>query len=503
MKREIQDIISGMDVLELISKFQIIGKDGRQQYLTPNAEQIEIVEALEEERDTIILKARQIGSSTICLAYLFAKAYQSQEPVTYAILSYKLSSSKHLLNIAKNIYNFLPGPLKRELDVNNSTELSFKGGGRIIAAASSQKGGLRSFTASKLIISEYAFSENPEELKATALAALNDGQLIIESTANYYNDCLHQEILKTQLGEANYNYLFFDWAKHEEYRLDPPEDFQLTDEERTIEREYELSLDQLAWRREKISKIGWEKFVREYPLTLEEAYRISGTTYFTHNDFQHVNVVSIEGGEWCTLAEPQEGHSYAIGVDTGGGVGRDYSVIFVVCKNTMQPVCVFRSNHVTPIALAEYIITLATQYNDALVLIEANNYGLATINEVSHGYGKLWKDPNGKDFLTTGKSKPLLFENFKKHLQSGTITTMDSITMTELRSVQVDQKGIIKFSDVLDSHSDNVMACVLAYWALENVKIKQQAYLPQWVINNKGRKIRNNAGAGISSARRY
>ncbi len=491
-----------MDVMSFISNLEIIGKDGKKCKLTPTEEQIQIIEALDSDRDVAILKPRQIGSSTIIVAYLFALAYQSKEPITFAILSYKLSSSKHLLEIAKNMYHFLPKPLRKELEVSNSTELRFGSGARLLAVASTQKGGLRSFTASKIMISEYAFAEQPEELKATAIAALNDGQLILESTANYYNDCFHKEITKSLLGEADYNYLFFKWSDHSNYRTTEGIDTisnTLTDEEKSLMTEMELDLEQIAWRREKISKLGWEKFIREYPISLEEAYRISGSTYFNHTDLQHLEIISVEGGEWTTFEEPQPNHTYAIGVDTSGGVGRDYSVIFVVSKNTSQPVCIYRSNRTTPIDLAEYIVTLSEQYNNALILIEANNYGLATINEVSHQTGRLWKDPNGKDFLTTAKSKPLLFENLKKQIQDGTVHMLDSVTALELRSIQVDAKGIIKFSDLLDSHSDSAMAMTLAYWCLNDVKIKESAYLPDWIINRKV----NNQRTVHSSARRY
>jgi hypothetical protein len=491
-----------MDVIDFISKLEIIGKDGSKCRLQPTEEQLQIIEALQSDDDLAILKPRQIGSSTIIVAYLFALAYQSKEPITFAILSYKLSSSKHLLNIAKIMYNFLPSPLKKDLAVNNSTELAFTNGGRILAVASTQKGGLRSFTASKIMISEYAFAEQPEELKATAIAALNNGQLILESTANYYNDCFHKEITRCMLGEAHYQYLFFRWCDHQEYRIEEGQETisnTLTDEEKALMELYDIDLAQLAWRREKISKLGWEKFIREYPISIEEAYRISGSTYFRIDDFKDLDVVTIDGGEWTTLSKPVEGHSYAIGVDTSGGVGRDYSVVFVVSKNTGNPVCIYRSNKTSPIALAEYVIALSEQYNNALILIEANNYGLATINEVAHQTGRLWKDTSGKDFLTTSKSKPLLFENLKKELQNGYITQMDNVTALELRSILVDEKGIIKFSDLLDSHSDSAMACALAYWCLRDVKIREEMYLPSWIINKKVNKQRT----VHSSARRY
>jgi hypothetical protein len=324
----------------------------------------------------------------------------------------------------------------------------------------------------------------------------------LESTANYYNDCFHKEIIKSELGEADYNYLFFRWSDHHTYRIREGIDTissTLTDEEKSLMDEYELDLEQIAWRREKISKLGWEKFIREYPISLEEAYRISGSTYFSHTDLQHLDILSVDGGEWITFEEPQPNHTYAIGVDTSGGVGRDYSVVFVVSKNTSQPVCIYRSNRTTPIDLAEYIVTLSDQYNNALILIEANNYGLATINEVSHQTGRLWKDSAGKDFLTTAKTKPLLFENLKKLIQNGTIHMIDSVTALELKSIQIDDRGIIKFSDLLDSHSDSAMAMTLAYWCLNDVKIKESAYLPDWIINRKV----DNQRTVHSSARRY
>jgi hypothetical protein len=498
-KASLIEMAMGMDLTAFLQKLTIINKSGQKQFLTLTQEQQDIIKTLQQGEDTIVLKPRQIGSSTVIVAYLFALAYQSKEPITFAILSYKLSSSKHLLNIAKNFYNFLPEPLRRELDVDNSTEMSFKGGGRLLAVASSQKGGLRSFTASKIMLSEFAFSENPEELKATALASLNDGQLIIESTANHYNDCLHQEVIKSQTGEAAYNYLFFKWSDHEEYVMDYGEDFVPTPEEIKLAEKHELTKAQLAWRREKVSKLGWEKFIREYPLDIDEAYRIGGTTYFKHSDFQSVEIISTNPTGWVTFQEPQKNHSYAIGVDIGGGVGRDYSVIVVVSKNTGQVVCLYRDNKTSPIELGEYITTIAQQYNNALVLIESNNFGLATINEVSHSYGRLWKDTSGKDFLTTSKTKPLLFENLKKKLQGGLITMLDTITVTELRSITTDEKGLIKFSEVLESHSDSAMALTLAYWCLDSVKIKEQAYLPAWVLNDRAMKTKNKQ----SQYRRY
>ena len=499
---QVQSIFT--DPFQFISRLNIVDKTGKVVKLVLNAEQIDIINALQEGNDTLILKPRQIGSSTVVCAYMFWKAYTATTPLTCIILSYKIASSKHLLHIHKRFYQYLPEVLKRPLDVDNTTELAFKGGGRIVAAAATQAGGLRSYTCSMLHISEYAFAENPEELKATAISALNDGQLVIESTANYYNDALWKEIHKCLIGEASWRYLFFPWFKHSEYTMeDIPID--LTDTELKLQEDFGLTLGQLCWRREKVSKLGWEKFVREYPLTLDEAYRISGNTYFNYEDFENVEVITVSPTEWVTFEEPKEDDTYAIGVDVSGGVGRDYAVVYCVSRITLQPVCIYRSNTVSPIQLADYIYDMSVTYNNALTLVESNNYGLATINELMHqGFYKLWKDSHtGKDFLTTSRTKPLLFENLKKGIQTGAIRTIDNITVTELRSITVDEKGVLKFGDDMDTHCDSAMAMALAYWCLNSVKIKERAYLPEWIIAQKADKVLSNAGVSPQLHRRY
>jgi hypothetical protein len=216
-KADVQRILN--NPVEFIKRLKIINKEGKLINLVPNREQVDIIIALEKGEPTLILKGRQIGSSTIVGAYFFWKIYVSKEPATFAILSHKLQSAKHLLSMHKIFYDNLPKFLQKELEVENTTEIKFKdSGAKIIAVSAGAEGGIRSFTCSYLHMSEYTFSPNPEELKATALNALNDGQLVIESTANHFNDALHQEWTKATRGEAEWNQLFFPWFYHQAYR---------------------------------------------------------------------------------------------------------------------------------------------------------------------------------------------------------------------------------------------------------------------------------------------
>ena len=103
------------DPFEFIQRLRIVNKSGKVVPLTLNAEQVEIINALEEGRDTLVLKPRQIGSSTVVWAYMFWKAYTATTPLTLIILSYKIASSKHLLHIHKRFYQYLQETLKRPL----------------------------------------------------------------------------------------------------------------------------------------------------------------------------------------------------------------------------------------------------------------------------------------------------------------------------------------------------------------------------------------------------
>ena len=500
------------DPLLFISKLQIVDKKGKRVELIPNDEQVEIVEALEEEGDILVLKGRQIGSSTIICGWLFCKAYTSTEPLTLATMSHKSSSARHLLSIIKRMHDSLPPALQRPISVDNGSELRFADtGAGVIAVSAEGKGGLRSFSCNALHISEFAFAENPDELKATAIAALNGGKLIIESTANHWGDGIHKEWMRTEKGEADWNRLFFPWFTHKEYTTPVPLDddgepipLSWRPDEEDLAEKYELTDGQLLWRRQRIGKLGAEKFRREYPASAEEAYLVAGATYFKEEDFEDVEILSIDDPHWAVFESPQPNDSYAVGVDVAAGVGRDYSVIFVMSKMTNSPVAVWRSNTVEPTNLSEVIIDIATEYGDALVLVESNNFGGIVLNQMRHeGWGRFWKGPDGKDWTTSAKSKGVAFESLKSQVQSGAVRHIDRLTYDEMRSITVSERGTIELVRSEGTHSDSAVAFALASVCLQKVKLPEIHILPDWIRARRVEKIIMNHGASCGPTRRY
>ena len=496
------------DPLQFIPRLKIIDKSGKLIKLSPNDEQLKVLSSLgNDDLDTLVLKARQLGISTIVSAYLFWKWYSSKDPINVVILSHKLDSIKEIFQMFKRFYQHLPKFLKRSLSVDNTTILQLADtGAKVMAMSAKGDGGLRSFSAHYLLISEYAFADDPEELKATALAALNGNKLIIESTANFYNDALHKEVIKAQQGEAGWDMLFFPWHEHVEYRSKKiPEDFETNHIEKDLQIIYGLNDHQLHWRRMQIQKFGEDKFTREYPACIEDAYAQGDGSYFSPSDLANLQVLNVKEGSdsLVFIKEPEHYMNYGIGVDVAEGVGRDYSVIKVMDKLTFELVATWRSNKVSPKILSDKILFLGRKYNNAKVLVEKNNIGHAVLVYLRNaGYTNLWKSSEDKDWDTNVKTKPLMFSDLKDAIRTGSLKMVDQFTYQQLRSYSVNDRGIIFYPKSMEGHGDDVVALALAIQCLGKVLIPKRIDYFETAMKARAKKEMMES-AGRSSLRRY
>jgi hypothetical protein len=506
----LNDPVKFCSLLKIVSK----GEDGEAEIvaLNPTSEQVEIINTLMCKVTTFILKPRQIGATTIILAFLFWLAYMAETPLVIVLMAHKQTPAKKLLKRIKFMWENLPADLKPPLQSSNSTELVFEhNGAGIYARGGQDDGGVRSETIHYMHITEINFTPNAQELLTTAKSAVNNNPLILESTANHQGDPLHEEIKKYQTGKYNrekYRFVFFSWLQHEEYQTNPA-GYRFNADERRFQDETNCTDSQLAWRQDMIAKFGYEKFIREYPISVQEAYRVEGNTFFKHNDFVTIAEIEDAAGDWHKFVVDEKGEPlidpddvYAIGVDVGGGVGKNYTVIDVTSKKRGDTVLKWKSNKIDPIRAAEYVVLIAKMFN-AKVLIEANNHGLAMIGAVQNlGYNNLWLDENGKHWNTNLKTKYMLFENLRTYIRNGHISYLDATTMLEA-SMVIDDNGLIKFGENNDSHCDHIMAKALSQYCLNSVQLKKEMYLPKWILQRKADKISQHAGASIGNHRRY
>jgi len=118
------------------------------------------IEQLVENRYNIILKARQMGISTLVAAYSLWKLL-FQEDFNILVIAIKQDVAKNLITKVRLMYENLPSWLKEGSLEDNKLSLKLSNGSHIKAISSSPDAG-RSEALSLLIIDEAAFVEDAE-----------------------------------------------------------------------------------------------------------------------------------------------------------------------------------------------------------------------------------------------------------------------------------------------------------------------------------------------------
>ena len=465
-----ENILLDPDVF--IRSLTIYNKDKRKlDFFELHREQEELLDALQKHDRIIILKARQLGISTLIRGWMFYQAFMDTEPRTYACIAHTQTASENLHRIDKTYHkNF---PLKRNLSKENQTEMVFADSGATIKTfTAGGKGGTRSYQLDALHLSEFAFYENQEEVLATILASAGEGQIIIESTPNTIGDKFHELVMETieTNGENGWKLLFFPWYDHKMYQSEAPTWFTTRKNEDLLQEKWGWNNDQLWWRRKQINTLGKEKFYREYPSTVKEAFRNTGKGYFNSTAIDRIEPMKDAQNKYKAVGDPVSGCRYVIGVDVGAGLNQDYSVAAIVSLETRQPVAFWWDNNTSPADFSEKLFDLAVKWNDAEIIVESNNIGQLVLYKLREfGYPYLWKNEKGKDFLTSKRTRPLLFEILRELIEDGMITRLNEKVIEELRSIYyVNDKP----QHPRGSHDDKVIALALAYYAIKDTPIE-------------------------------
>jgi hypothetical protein len=349
-----------------------------------------------------VLKARQQGMSTLWLALYFLDTINN--PLTQTIiLAHDAQSTEKLFKIVHRFYENLPKDKRRPKKYSNRREIEFSDiDSGIYVGTAGGSGVGRGGTLNNVHMSERAFWKDGDEVETGLLEAVPvDGNVTRETTANGMND-YYAERQRARNGESNFKPRFFGWYLHPEYCLQPEPGFVRTTEEEECTIAYNLSNEQLAWRRNKARDLK-EKFPQEYPATEEEAFIASGTPYFDaaklleiSRHLEHIATLDIEvPGEYTTLRRlaangglqvwqtPQPCRIYIISADTAEGIDdhgeHDYDSADVWDAATWEQVAHLHGRWDTNeygIALAQ----LGQWFNTALLAIERNNHGHAVIN---------------------------------------------------------------------------------------------------------------------------
>lgn len=464
----------------------------------------------------IILKARQMGFSTLTEAIIFWLAVTAFN-VECMIVAHTDEATKNLFRMSKRFYDHLPDRLKPMQQSSNAQELVFakparqKGNAkglnsRIRCATAGGDGIGRSYTLKALHLSELAFwPGNKLDTLTGLLQAVPDlpGTLIIiESTANGYEEFkkLWDKAVSAQReGREDFIPVFFAWHEMKEYRRSVPPGFQRTDEEEALSLIFGLDDEQLAWRRWCIdNNCGGDlnKFRQEYPASPDEAFIATGQCVFdkqavvyrreqvSKEQWQRgaFRIEEDETGKIASFrweedpkgpirirAHPEAGVPYVIGGDTAG-TGSDWFVGQVLDNRTGEQVAVLHHQFGERM-YARQMYCLGHYYNEALIGIETNysTYPEMVLEEL--GYRKLFvrqrldtftgKTVDAFGFQTNPRSRPMIIDGLKDVAKGALETIHDYETLGEMLTFVYDENWRAEAES--GEHDDLVMALAIAH----------------------------------------
>lgn len=370
----------------------------------------------------IILKARQLGFSTLTEGLIF-HACATRKNVNALIVAHREDATANLFRMSKLFYDELPAPVKPMLRASNAQELVFENPSklrserearpglrsRIRCATAGGRGIGRSDTLQCVHLSEYAFWPDGADGKASTLAgilqavpSLPGTMVVIESTANGFED-FKERWDAAVAGENDFEPVFFAWFENPDYSMPVVPGTELTPEERDLKTAYQLTDEQLQWRRWCIANNcggSLDMFRQEYPASPGEAFLHSGTGVFDNEQIV-LRLERLPGpagrgefadGEWTesetgaiTLYElPEEGVPYVLGGDTAGE-GSDYFTAIVIDNVSGRIAAKLRQKYSEP-EYVRQIYALGRFYNDALVAIETNfsTYPVMKLQEMEY-----------------------------------------------------------------------------------------------------------------------
>ena len=449
--------IAGQDVnfrhliRQIETFFSVETKDGETKPFKLNNKQNQLVDdimAAPEPKRILILKGRQFGISTIILALFFIKCLWIKN-TRAAVISHTEDATKKLfrrINFFTKMFTIRPA-----LDKESEKEYSFpKSNSYFYIGTAGTKTFGRGDNLTDLHCSEVAFWDNAGAIMNGLLQAVGKtGNIYIETTANGIGNYFHRLWIKSwKEAQASWRAVFYSWIDFDEYELDTNGLTRTAYEQHLVDT-YKLTDRKLAWRRWKVNETetdgGYEPeqiFKQEYPLTPEEAFLASGNPVF--NQAALLSYKTQEGereGQLLTYERPCLTKNYFIGVDVAEGNEQgDYSVIQII-DHTLAQAAEWHG-HIDPDLLAIEVKTLAVAYNNAIVGVESNNQGIATLNKLKEIY-PLWKIYH----------REVLDENFKtttKKIGWQTSTASRLVMVADLLSFVREHRLIIRSKKLID-----------------------------------------------------
>jgi hypothetical protein len=383
----------------------------------------------------IILKSRQLGISTLVAGYsLWLMLFQKDKNVL--CIATKQETAKNMVTKVKFMFENLPSWLKIHADENNKLTLRLSNGSQVKAVSAAGDAG-RSEAVSLLIIDEAAFIDGVEEIWASAQQTLaTGGGAIVLSTPYGTGNWFHKTWTKAESGVVEEGVPSFlpiklPWYVHPE-----------RDE---------------RWRKNQDSLLGDPRLAAQ---ECDCDFNTSGDTVFYSDQLEFISTTTIKDplerrgvdrNLWIWESADYT-RNYMVVADVARGDGKDSSACHIIDIESNTQVAEYKGQ-LSPREFGYFLCGLATEYNNAMLVVENANMGWSTIEAIqereyrnmyystksdaltAENYLDRSDDPSKMvpGFTMSLKSRPLVINKFREYVGDKSVTIQSKRLLEEMR----------------------------------------------------------------------
>ena len=369
----------------------------------------------------IVLKSRQLGISTLSAGYALWTMLFFQDKNILVIAKDK-DAAKNLVTKVRVMYKNLPTWLKTTVEEDNKLSFRLGNGSQIKAVAATPEAG-RSEALSLLILDEAAFIDTIETIWTAAQQTLaTGGRCIVLSTPNGVGNWFHKMWVDAIEGTNGFSFIELPWQVH------PDRD--------------------QSWRDEQDRILGPTKASQE----CDADFLSSGNSVVDAQILQWYKETTVaepveQGGVDKNLwiwSYPDYTKEYIVVADVARGDGTDYSATQVFEVDTMDQVAEYKGQLGTT-DFGNFLIELSTKYNDALLVIENNNVGWATIQTViDRGYKNLFYQSKDLQYINVEQHTTNRYRSEDKNLIPGFGTSAKTRPLVIAKMEEYTREKLVK-----------------------------------------------------------
>lgn len=417
--------------------------------------QDELLKDFNDYRFNIILKARQLGISTITAGYIVWMMLFHRDK-SILVMATKFATAGNLVKKVKGIMRNLPDWLKiATIDVDNRTSFELSNGSSIKAASTSGDAG-RSEALSLLVLDEAAHIEGLEELWTGLYPTLSTGgRCIALSTPNGVGNWFHKTCVDAEAGSNNFHLTTLPWDVHPERGEE--------------------------WYKKETKNMSKRQIAQE----LECNFNTSGETVIDPDDMEWLlsNVkepkyrTGFDRNFWI-WEEHDPSCNYLMVVDVARGDAADYSTFHIFKLETLEVIAEYQGKP-TPDMYANMLNQVGREYGGCMLVVENNNIGFSVLDKlIEYQYPNIYHSIKSTHeyieqhqaevrssavpgFTTSMKTRPLIVAKLEEFIRNKLIKIYSSRTVNEMKTF-IWKNG--KPQAMKSYHDDLIMALAIGCW---------------------------------------